>query len=137
MPIVQALKNTWEHLLSGPPGQRFQLQYRRRQQARRSPLARIFFIGSGIVIIAAGVFLLPAPGPGSVIVLLGGVFIAQESEVAARALDWAEVRLRRVAAWGFHRWQKASVPAKIALVIAAIVTVAGISYAGYRLFFLP
>jgi uncharacterized protein (TIGR02611 family) len=135
MSMLQTLKNTWKRLLNAPPGQRFQLQYRRRQQARRGALTRILFIGSGIVVVAAGVFFLPAPGPGFLIVLLGGALIAQESVIAARALDWAEVRFRAVATWGFHLWRKASFPVKIALVFAGIVTVAGISCAASRLFF--
>jgi uncharacterized protein (TIGR02611 family) len=135
MSMLQSLKNTWKHLLKGPPGQRFQSQYRRRQQVRRSALTKILFIGSGLVVLAAGVFFLPAPGPGFLIVLLGGALIAQESAIAARALDWAELRLRAVATWGFHLWQKASLPVRVALVLAGIVAVAGISWAASRVFF--
>jgi hypothetical protein len=129
------IRNTWKQLMKGRPGHRFQSQYRRRQQERRSPLRRVLFVGGGILIMAAGAFLLAAPGPGVLVVFLGGALVAQESLTAARTLDWAEVRLRHVSALALDLWEKASLPVKIVLVLAGLAAVGIAAYAGYRLFF--
>ncbi len=56
---------------------------------------------------AAGLFFLPAPGPGFLILFAGAALLAEESLTAARALDWTEVRLRRLAKWGRRAWRAA------------------------------
>jgi hypothetical protein len=42
----------------------------------------------------AGIVLLPAPGPGMVVVLVGAAMLARESLVVARACDSAEMKVR-------------------------------------------
>ena len=84
---------------------------------------------------AIGAILLVLPGPGLPILLLGGGLIARESALAARVLDWAEVRLRAVVARGFHLWQQAPSRLKIALLVLALGAMAGMSYTAYRLLF--
>jgi hypothetical protein len=135
MPMLHSLKNIAKELGKGHPGQRFQMRYHRRQRVPRGSLRRVLFIGGGILLVAAGVLLLAAPGPGVLVVFLGGSLIAEESLIAARALDWMEVRLRPVATWGFHLWQKASLPLRVVLAVAVITAVVGTVYAGYRLWF--
>jgi hypothetical protein len=61
-----------------------------------------------LLILAAGIFFLPAPGPGTVIVVIGGALVAQESFWAAWALDWAELRLRALYQRGIRAWKRAS-----------------------------
>ena len=67
---------------------------------------KILIIGGGVVIILVGMFLLPAPGPGMLVVVIGAALTAQESFFVARALDSAEVSLRRMAARIRHAWEK-------------------------------
>jgi hypothetical protein len=66
--------------------------------------------------------MMPLPGPGWPIVLLGAALLARESSRAARALDWLEVRFRRLLSWGVCRWQRAPFGLRcIAIVIALAV----------------
>jgi hypothetical protein len=44
--------------------------------------------------------MMPLPGPGWPVVLLGAALLARESPRAARALDWVEARFRRLLSWG-------------------------------------
>jgi Putative transmembrane protein (PGPGW) len=48
---------------------------------------------------AAGFVLLFIPGPGLVFLFVGAFLIAQQSLLAARALDWSELRLKKLLAW--------------------------------------
>ena len=56
---------------------------------------RGFTILSGAALIAAGLFMLVAPGPGILVLVAGCALVAEESHYMARFLDWAEVRIRR------------------------------------------
>jgi hypothetical protein len=47
------------------------------------------------VLIAAGLFMLVAPGPGIVVLIVGCALVAEESQYMARFLDCAEVGIRR------------------------------------------
>ena len=55
----------------------------------------------GVVVVAVGIVLLPAPGPGWVIIFLGIGILASEFEKAQRLLDWAK---DTVGSW--NDWQK-------------------------------
>jgi len=135
MKMLRKLKESWHHLKRGAPGERFQEHYRRRQEAGGSRWRKPLFIGGGVLVMAAGLFFLPAPGPGFLILFLGGGLLAQESLRAARALDWAEVRLRKIAGWGLGVWKRSPLPVKVLLVIVGLGLAAGAAYLGYRLMF--
>jgi hypothetical protein len=47
--------------------------------------------------VLAGLVLLPLPGPGLLVITAGVLLMAEESHAAARALDWLEVKARRLA----------------------------------------
>jgi hypothetical protein len=49
----------------------------------------------GATLIAAGLVMLVAPGPGILVLVGGCAVVAEESLPMARFLDWAEVRIRR------------------------------------------
>jgi hypothetical protein len=49
----------------------------------------------GTLLFALGLVMLVAPGPGILVVVVGGALIAEESLLMARALDWSEVKIRR------------------------------------------
>jgi hypothetical protein len=53
-------------------------------------------IFGGALLIAAGLFMLVAPGPGILVLVAGCALVAGESQLMARFLDAAEVRIRRV-----------------------------------------
>lgn len=97
--MIDRLKRSWARLRDDPPGERFQRRYERRHEEGTTPLRRWGSIGLGMAVVAAGIFFLPAPGPGMIIVALGAGLIAQESRRAARGLDWIELRLRRLLDW--------------------------------------
>jgi uncharacterized protein (TIGR02611 family) len=132
---MQRLHKSWRELKNAAPGRRFQERYRRSHGAVRSKVRRLIFIGGGILVMAAGVFFLPAPGPGFIILFIGAGLAAQESLLAARALDWTEVSIRRVAAWGLRIWRSTSIPGKTVLVLAVALIAAAIAYAAYQLVF--
>ena len=103
--MMQRLKKSWRELKAAKAGERFQERYRR--SSGEGPLRKVLFIGGGILVMAAGVFFLPAPGPGMLILVVGAGLIAEESLIAARALDWMEIRLRRFAKWARRAWRAA------------------------------
>lgn len=105
--MLDALKQRWRKLAAAPPGQRFQAHYQHRQQTQPRRLHwKILTIGGGLLIMGAGIFFIPAPGPGILIFLVGALLVAEESLAAARLMDWADVRARPLVAWLSARWQR-------------------------------
>ena len=84
----------WQELRRGKPGHRFQARYERTSQG--GALRKCALICAGVLLIAAGIVFLPLPGPGMLIIALGAFLLAEESRAAARALDWIELRVRRL-----------------------------------------
>ncbi len=84
---------------------------------------------------AAGLFLLVAPGPGVLVLIIGAGFIAQQSLFAARVLDWAELQLRKLGIWSLRLWRRAPVAAKTLLVVVAIVLAGASTFAAYMFLF--
>jgi hypothetical protein len=92
--MQKKLKKSWRHFKRSAPGKRFKQRYYERQRSARGTFRRIFFGGMGALALLTGLFFLVAPGPGTVLLLIGASLIAEESLLAARALDWAELQLR-------------------------------------------
>jgi len=92
--MIQAGRKVWRRLIEGTPGSRFQERYLRRRQTPSGRLRKGLVIVAGALLVIVGIILIPAPGPGVLIVLAGATLIAQESRAAARVLDRVEVRLR-------------------------------------------
>ncbi|MDB5971036.1 MAG: putative transrane protein [Hydrocarboniphaga sp.] len=97
--MLDSLKHHWEQFKAHPPGTRFQAQHRR----SKTPLARGVRATLAIIVTLIGLVLMPAPGPGMLVVAFGLVLLARESMMAARLLDAAELRARpsvlRLIAW--------------------------------------
>ena len=129
------IRESIQELRDGEPGERFQEHYRRRQQGKRSMVRRWLFLGGGTIVILAGIFFLPAPGPGFVIIFLGGGLVAQESLVAAKALDWTEVRLRKAGSWALGIWKGASMPVRALIVIVALAIAGAAAWVAWRVMF--
>jgi UPF0716 family protein affecting phage T7 exclusion len=104
--MLNHLKQSWRRFKAGLPGRRFQQQFRLRRRFRSGAARKTLFLAAGILIVAAGVFLLFVPGPGIIILLIGAVLIAQQSSLAARAFDRIEIRLRRFIKANFHRTRR-------------------------------
>lgn len=132
--MLQGLKKHWQDLKRGQPGKRFQDHYKKRHESGTSVWHKVLFLGGGALIVAAGIFFLPAPGPGFIIIFLGGGLMAQESMRAARVLDWLEVKLRAVADWALGIWKRAPMPARAAIALFGLVVAAGAGYAAYQIF---
>ena len=89
----------WRDLKHGQPGSRFQEYYLHRQTLRRSILAKCVTLVAGVVVFLVGLVLMPLPGPGTLVALLGASLLAKEFQGAAKGLDWLEVRIRSVISW--------------------------------------
>ena len=103
--MFDALKNRWHEFKRGEPGRRFQDRYFRVRKNPKSHFWKMALIGGGSLLMARGVIMLVAPGPGILVLLLGASFVAQESLLAARFLDKAEVVARGAAAWSLRKWR--------------------------------
>jgi hypothetical protein len=64
--------------------------------APRGALRKAAVIAAGVLMLIAGVIALPLPGHGLVIMAVGALLVAEESQAVARGLDWFEVKLRRL-----------------------------------------
>lgn len=103
------LKQRWQQFAAAPPGQRFREHFKRRQQSQPSAIhKRILAMGAGIVIMGLGLVMLIAPGPGILVLLLGATLVAQESFVAAKFMDWADIRVRRLLIRVLRLWRRFS-----------------------------
>jgi hypothetical protein len=94
--MLEGLKRRWRRLRAGQPGARFQRQYRENRESRKSGLHRWGAVAAGAGLILVGIILLFIPGPGLLLIAAGAALLARESQVLARALDWSEVRGRRL-----------------------------------------
>jgi uncharacterized protein (TIGR02611 family) len=128
------IRSYWNELKRGTPGKRFQQQYRKKHARGTSIWRKIGFLGGGAIILVAGLFFLPAPGPGWAIIFIGGGLIAQESERAAKVLDWTELRLRAVVEWALDIWKESSTPARAGIVMIGLLVIGGAVYAAYEIF---
>lgn len=87
---------SWDRFVHATPGRRFQERYQRIREEKGSAWKRCLVFCLGIVLILVGLFFMVVPGPGIPIVAVGLALVAQESAALARALDRAELRLRRL-----------------------------------------
>ncbi len=90
--MFKKLKQSWRDLQQGEPGRRFEDRWRRRKSGGTA--RKVWVLGAGALVFAAGIFFLPAPGPGTVLLVVGAAMMAGESLWMARALDRAELALR-------------------------------------------
>jgi len=65
-------------------------------------------------------------------VLLGAALIAQQSLTVARALDWTEIRLRKLLARSFGVWRHFSAALKIFLVGLAVVGAVAVGFGAFK-----
>ena len=130
--MSKKFKEIWLRLKAGKPGQRFQQEFRRRHSTGHSPIQKALLIVGGLLLMAAGFLLLFIPGPGLVFLFVGGFLIAQQSLVAARLLDWSEVRLRNLLTWSLRAWRRTSTSLKVLLVAAAVVVLGAVGFGVFK-----
>ena len=128
----EEVKQTWRRFKAGDPGQRFRQEFRRHHSAGRSPIQKALLIVGGLLLMAAGLFLLFIPGPGLVFLFVGGFLIAQQSVVAARVLDWSETRLRKLLAWSLRAWRRSSITLKLLFVVVAVVVLGAVGLGVFK-----
>ena len=133
--LIKYMKRRWQALKQGEPGRRFQDEYDKRHDENSSRAQKIGILVAGAIVFAAGIFFMPAPGPGILIVAIGAALLAQESKLAARVLDGAEVKGRAVMKWGLDLWKRAPLPGKIAIALVALLLAAAALYVAYRVMF--
>jgi hypothetical protein len=134
--MFATIKQNWDRLKRGTPGQRFQQEFRRRQRSRRSVVQKAVYIAGGILIVAAGLFFLLAPGPGTIVLLVGVGVIAQQSSLAARALDSLEIRARKLRNHSWGVWRRSSPALKMVLMFLATALLVVVALGAYQLLLL-
>ncbi len=93
--MFETLRSSYREFAHSAPGHRFEDRYLRLRHADRGIAHRALLAGLGVLVFAAGVVMLIAPGPGLLGMLAGASLIAQESHVLSRKLDRGELWLRR------------------------------------------
>jgi hypothetical protein len=84
------------------------------------------------VCFAIGVVLVFIPGPAFVFFILGGGLLASESKLVAKAMDWSEVRTRRLIHGAAAIWRRLGLVARVGVVAAGIMICAGAALVAFR-----
>ncbi len=128
-------KTALNSLRRGKPGQRFQDRYRRNQRSKasRGILPRLIRLLGAAVALAIGAVLAFIPGPAVLFFLLAGALLASDSLMIARALDWTEVRARRVGRWAQRIWRGLPTYGRAALLLAGGCLSVASTYGVYRI----
>jgi hypothetical protein len=69
------------------------------------------------------------------VIFIGAGLIAQQSLLAARALDWSELQSRKLADWASGVWRQVPLTVKIVLMLFAMFGTGAASYAAYTFLF--
>ncbi|HEX6833469.1 MAG TPA: PGPGW domain-containing protein [Rudaea sp.] len=89
------LREQWRQFVRDAPGTRFEQRYRRRSTHRRWWQSALLLLGA-FLLMAAGLLMIVLPGPGLLTLLAGAALLAEESLFAARAMDRAELWVRKL-----------------------------------------
>jgi uncharacterized protein (TIGR02611 family) len=109
------------HLLRDPEDEDDWAWRRRiRGNATTRPVYRAVVFVTGLVLVVGGLALVPLPGPGWLIVILGIAVWASEFEPASRLLDFVKEKVRAWEKWLVVQawWVKVLVAVGTALVVA-------------------
>ena len=92
----------WHRLRDAWAGRRFTQRFRRKHSVGRDRrLHRVVYIAGGSLVFSAGVVvrMIPFVPGGSALIAFGAAMVSRESRTAARLLDHAELRLRKLWRW--------------------------------------
>jgi uncharacterized protein (TIGR02611 family) len=128
------LKENLRCLKQGRAGSRFLdcFHYKQELRAKHGSIYRWTDISVGSFIVIFGLIMVPAPGPGWIIVFCGVALIAGEFERAANALDGGEITLRKVAAKIKRAWRRASTATKYGISVMGGALATAIGFGIYR-----
>jgi hypothetical protein len=133
--MFESIKQDWQCLKRGEPGERFVGFYDYRA-SRRHPgfsVSRAVTILFGLVLTIGGASIGWLPGPGGFVAIFGLALLAQEFRPMAVALDWCEVRLRAIWQWCVRVWKRMSGAARVAIAMTALVTSVSLAVAAYAI----
>jgi len=128
--MIEKLKKQWREFKASEPGSRFEDRYQKRKKQNKGKLSagKVGYIGLGILCTVAGLVLMPAPGPGSLLAVFGLAMLGSEFLFFARALDWAELRLRSAWKGGKKLWKKLPLFGKFLVLLVAGAAAAAVGY---------
>lgn len=126
-----SLREAWARFKEGRAGHRFQAEYHRSHRQGNPPWVRVGWLALGTGLVAIGAIALPAPGPGWLIIGVGGALVARQSLGVARFLDSAEVRGRQLWSALSSRWKASSRMAKAITVLGLLAAFFAITAFGY------
>jgi hypothetical protein len=132
--MIGRTKRSWQYFKRSKPGDRFQVRYYYRKQRGAGRISRIFNIVVGSVLVIFSAFFGWAPGLGTITFVIGLAMVGGEFLPVARFLDWAEVKLRKLAHFVARVW-RASVAGKVLIIAVVLICVAALGYGVYYLFF--
>jgi len=132
--MFESAKKEIERLKASRPGRRFQERHKRAKEGNASTAARVLRVGAGLGVAAVGVILMPAPGPGWLIFILGLALVGSDIGFVARGLDWFELKARAVWEWIRSFWKSASIPLRVVVSLGLAAVAVGGGYGLYRVF---
>ena len=131
--MLTTVQKNWREFERGKPGRRFQERYRRKRKQGHNPVYRLLVVLLGVLLVAAGLFFLPAPGPGILIMMVGAGLVAEGSLIVARLLDKAEVLARHLIRKGKAFWGQSSLTVKAGVAIGCLLILAALGYGAWGL----
>jgi hypothetical protein len=134
--VFAGFRRNWRELKKARPGERFQQRYQRnRGQSGNKPFWRILQVIAGVLLALAGIIFCFIPGPGLPLIFMGAGLLANHSLLIARAMDWLELKIRRIVHWAKAWWLHASTLARYAVVVIAAALAGGTGYGAYQVVF--
>jgi hypothetical protein len=130
------MMSSWQEFKNAPVGHRFQKRYERRMHESKGKLdgGKIINMVVGLAIVALGIILIPAPGPGAMIVLFGAGLIGGEFLPVARFCDNSEVVLRHFIKRASETWKFSPLGAKVWMSLGALIVLVMVGLGALSLF---
>ena len=127
MTMKEKARATWEEMKDDPPGERFQKHYERKKEEQdKGGRMKRWALCAGLIL--GGIVLMFIPGPAVLLFALAAALLAEDSLRIAKALDWLEVKVRAVIAWGERTWKRAGTAARAGIVLVALVVAGAGAY---------
>jgi hypothetical protein len=133
--MLEKLQAHWRDFTRGTPGHRFRERYQRNHhRSRRTQWTmRIIRVVMAVIAIAIGLVLAVLPGPAVLFFFAAGMLLATEWLWMAKALDWLEVRLRRLAKVAGRMWKQLPSVGRVALVALGVTLSVASTWGIYQL----